>query len=66
MRAGYLLPIVAALLTATGSVAAAQELDNNGRYMPAVEIAPAGDTATESPDAAKPKPHAAKPAAKSA
>lgn len=66
MRAGYLLPIVAALLAATSSVAAAQELDNNGRYMPAAESAPAGDTATESADAAKPKPHAAKPAAKPA
>jgi hypothetical protein len=66
MRAGCLLPIVAALLAATGSVAAAQELDNNGRYMPAAESAPAGDMATESTDAAKPKPHAARSVAKPA
>jgi hypothetical protein len=66
MRAGYLLPIVAALLAATGGVAAAQELDNNGRYMPAAESAPSGDTATENVDTAKPKPATAKPAAKPA
>lgn len=71
MRAGLMIPIVAAVLAATGGFAAAQELDNNGRYIPAAEsaaanAAPADNTATSDTKTAKPKPAAAKPAPKPA
>jgi hypothetical protein len=71
MRAGSLIPIVAAIFAAAGGFASAQELDNNGRYIPAVESAPAGtvpadSTANKDTATAKPKPAAAKIAAKPA
>jgi hypothetical protein len=69
MRAGSLIPIVAAIFAAAGGFAAAQELDNNGRYIPVAESAPAApadNTAGKDAETAKPKPPAARTAAKPA